>query len=147
MIEHTSLDDGFFEQVQVNKKAKSAFQGAAKWGKFVAIIGLILVGGWFLFEMVIIIGVFFTKGFTSYGAGRAISDVFFGLIHTLPFIFLLKFSNNIKASSQSNNEAAFTKAMLNHRNLFRLMGVLWIFYLVGTMIAIAVFGTAGLGLS
>lgn len=146
MIDNRSLDDGFFENVQHNKKIKNAFQGAAKWGKIVSIIGLVLVGGWFLFEMAIIVVALFTKGLSSYGAGRALGEILAGVLNIVPFIILLKFSNNIKTGINSDNDETFTKAILHHRNLFRFLGVLWIFYLIVFVIVLALLGTAGLGL-
>lgn len=145
MLENTSLDEGFFENKQLNVKVKSAFQGTAKWGKFVAIVGLVLVGGWFLFQISIIVAVLFNKGFSSYGAGKAIGEIFVWSLNLIPFILLLKFSNSMKTGLQINGEEAFTKALLQHRNLFRYLGVLWIFYLVVFVITLAVLGTSGLG--
>ncbi len=123
---------------------------AAKWGKFLAILGFIITG------LLILAGII--MGFVMNSvkdemnpAGMAFPPVLFSIfyvliaaIYIIPVIFLNSFSNNaIKAVNDSNTES-MTISMRNLKNLFVFVGVSTIVMLILYTIALISIGIAAM---
>ncbi len=123
---------------------------AAKWGKFLAILGFIITG------LLIIAGV--AMGFVMNSVqdemnpvGMAFPPVLFSIIYVIiagiyiiPVIFLNTFSNNaIKAVNDSNTES-MTISLRNLKNLFVFVGISTIVMLALYTVVLISIGIAAL---
>jgi hypothetical protein len=100
----------------------------ARWGKFLAIMGIILLS---------LIGIFMAamtmKVSTSNFMGTSVSLIpmiimmlVMGTIYVFPIIFLFRFSTKIRRWLQQKDEAAFVKGFANLKMLFQYIGILTI---------------------
>lgn len=147
MNEENILDLGVEKSMSVNKRAKSAFNVISNWSKFISIFGLIIAGGILLFNLGIIILVIFTRegGIHPNKIWSAFFEIFYGVLYVLPFVYLLRFSNKLKASINSNNEEAFAVGLNYLKKAYRLLGLIVIFSTIVFLFALVVYGPAKVG--
>lgn len=130
-------------------------RSAAKWGRFLAIVGFIFSG------IMVLAGLGFsflisTMGSygsdsgvgigplaaLSWGAGMGILYVVLGGIYFLPCWYQLRISNNLLQAIATDNEYNYTEAFRYQKALYRFFGimmivVLSIYPLVGILVALA----------
>lgn len=137
--------------------AKSHLIDTARWARFIAISGMIIIG---LFIIAAFVGIGFSNTTTTYsppgtvdmsdeisGAlrmGMIIVSIVMGIITFFPLLFLLRFSNHMKTAIHANDQEAMNEAFLNMKRYFRFLGILFILGLVFyvLMIVIQVFASA-----
>ncbi len=136
---------------QLTPEALRFLMSAAKWGKFLAIIGFICLG--FLILAGIFMGLIFTimeSKMTSFlGSGMLIAPkwlsvffVLFSVITFLPVYFLNVFSNKVTRSVRNNDTNNLTSAFRNLKNLFAFIGIYTIVMIVIYIIIIILFASA-----
>lgn len=135
---------------QFTAESASFLLKAAKWGKFLAILGFIIAGLMivsgimmsFVLNMVSEEAVPLNMPFSS-GVLSIIYIIFAG-IYLIPVVFLNSFCNNaIKAVNLSNTQS-LTASIRNLKNLFVFIGVSTILILVLYTVVLIVVGTAAL---
>jgi hypothetical protein len=154
MENNSILDQGYDHlstQGDLSAEAKDYLGSAAKWAKFLAIMGFIMCGFFVLAALAMFaIGNQFdsladsgsNSPFSSIGGGMYGAYLgFFYLLFTLPVFFtclyLYRFASKMKASLNSS-ELTATDAFLNLRNYFRLRGYLVIAFLIFYLLILVV---------
>lgn len=127
--------------------AKSYLQETAKWGKFMAIIGFVMLGFMVLGILLALttgasLGLFSELSGLG-GAGMGIFMFFYMLfilaIIFFPTFYLYKFSTQIKSAINSNDDAVLTEAFGNLKSLYKFWGVFTAIFL-GLYLLIFLFG-------
>jgi hypothetical protein len=125
----------------VDQTIKNHLYDAAKWGKFLAIVGFIMC------TLIVIAGIFAAasyneidsyRGYGRYngrsstsgmGVGVMIGYILVGLLYFFPCLFLLRFSNQMKTALIADDQATLTTSFQNLKVLFRYVGVLMIVFI------------------
>ena len=135
---------------------KSHLSETAKWGRFLAILGMIFLGLLILFFMGIfsflpsIMGFSLPAG-TPYNfstTGFIVIMAFYLIaicaIWFFPLLFLLRFSNQMRAALNGNNQNELNSSFQNLKRLFRYVGIVTIIalaiYVLIAIIALISFG-------
>jgi hypothetical protein len=120
---------------------------AARWGRFLAIVGFIFCG------LIIIIGLVALasvgslerefggrgSGFGSgLGAGLFVVYILIAVIYFFPCLFLLRFSNAMKIAIAANDQVQLTESFKNLKVMFRYVGILTIIILCFYALALIV---------
>jgi len=141
----------------IDPATKAHLSETARWAKFLAIVGFVLIG--FMVLMVIFAGAFLgtlTSGFrtsetSAPAAGMAASFQFFFLIlfvaiYFFPCLFLFHFANKMKTALAANDQETLNTSFQNLKKFFRFIGILTIIVLAfyAIIILFALLG-AGLG--
>ena len=141
--------------LSIDPVTKAHLSEAAKWARFLAIVGMIFLA------LIIVFGVFGSTmlfssigGFEGDATGMAAygSGIFAGymiviaLIYFFPLLFTLRFENNVRTALNTNNQQALNTGFQNLKACFRFIGILTIIGLVFMAIAVlfAVMGAAAL---
>lgn len=120
-------------RVIIDETGKAHFLEMAKWTKFLAIMGFIMMG------IMIVAGLFMGSIFASlpvYNTVGALSGIGFAVFYTLisaiyfyPVYALYKFSTLIKQALAHNDTAIFNEAIAYKKNMYKYMGILMIIIL------------------
>lgn len=125
-----------------SKEIRAHLSQTAEWGKFLAIIGYVILG--------IMVLLAFLMMFALSGIRKTIpvfSPVILGSvyliftgIHFIPVTFLYRFSAEAKGALRSNDEEQYVAAFKNLKSLFKFMGIYTIVVMVlyGLFILLAV---------
>ncbi len=123
--------------LDVNDRVKSILLNMARWTKFLAIMGFIMMG--------IMIATFAVVSFNvpgnsiAYKAGYTFGILIFVLgIYFYPTYALLRFSSKIKMAFTSVNQEQFEIGLNNLKNSFKYIGILMIICIILYGVAIAV---------
>ena len=130
---------------------------AAKWGKFLAIFGFIICG------LIIVAGLFMaanvneltstSRRYSMYddgaalqgmGAMMAVIYIILAAIYFFPCLFLLRFSNKMKAALQTDDQAMLTASFQNLKVMFRFVGILTIIIIAFYLLAFIAGGIASM---
>jgi len=128
--------------LSIDPITKAHLTDTAKWARFLAIAGLILLGLGVLF-MILSLTVLGNTGFTRYTyngmekeeltAGMKITVfvlmVIFCGIAFFPMWYLLQFANKMRIALYSNDQEALNTSFLNIKRYFRYVGVITIILL------------------
>lgn len=125
--------------INVDQTAKSHLAEAAKWAKFLSIMGFIFCG------FIVLIGLFFgtfvsmfssqygennpyndLPTSTGFGASMAVLYIVIALIYFFPCLFLFRFSVKMKAALASNDQEVLNTAFHNLKASFRYVGIIMI---------------------
>lgn len=144
-MEHTSNTSLF--SLSIDPITKAHLGEAAKWARFLAILGMIFL------VLIIFVGVFGSTilfssmnsfegddtGVAAYGSGIfAGYMIVAAVIYFFPLLFTLRFANNLRSALNTNNQQALNTAFQNLKACFRFIGILTIIGLVFTAIGIIV---------
>lgn len=150
MEDRNILDEAYSNpDTGLSTLAKSYLQETAKWGKFLAIVGFVMLG-------LVVLGILFALtlspsslfseliGFGGMGAGMGIF-MFFYLLFVIAIIFfpsyyLYKFSTQIKSAINSNDDVVLTEAFGNLKSLYKFWGI-FIAIILGFYIIAFLFGS------
>lgn len=138
---------------------RSSLTEAAKWGKFLAIVGFVMCG------LIVILAFFIGTIMTSLGALGSMGDMegmegmggsglpgfmggafltvlylLIGLLYFFPCLFLFRFADKMQLALRSEDQQYLTTSFENLKSLFKFMGILTIIvlclYALGILIAI-----------
>ncbi|HKZ67191.1 MAG TPA: DUF5362 family protein [Chitinophagaceae bacterium] len=137
--------------INVDQTAKSHLAEAAKWAKFLSIIGFISCG------FLVLIGIFFgsfMSMFSSqygnnpyselptsspeFGAAMAVVYIIIALIYFFPCLFLFRFATKMKAALASNDQEVLNTSFQNLKASFRYVGIITIVMLAFWVLAFIV---------
>jgi hypothetical protein len=117
----------------ISEISQSNLNTAAKWGKFLAIVGfvfcgvLVLVGIWAqVFLSTSRTYAYETAGLKYMWIGYAI----FSLILFFPCLYLFKFSNKMQAAIRTSSQENLDAAFINLKSMFKFYGIFTIVMLV-----------------
>jgi len=140
--------------LSIDPAAKSHLSDAARWAKFLAIIGFIMCG---LIVLVgIFAGTFFERFYSSryegfdtnmqmntrgLGVFATVLYILIALLYFFPCLFLFNFASKMKTALLSDDQSSLNASFQNLKKTFRYLGVLTIivlsFYIIVLLIALA----------
>jgi hypothetical protein len=144
--------------LSIDPATKNHLGEAARWAKFLAIVGFIMCG------LIVVLGIFFGSIFAGmtgrYGrydsdvdmggalaTSMAIMYVFIAVLYFFPCLFLFRFATKMKAALASNDQETLNGSFQNLKIMFRYVGILTIIFLslyaIILLIALAGAGTSG----
>ncbi|MBS1587583.1 MAG: hypothetical protein JSS82_18770 [Bacteroidetes bacterium] len=144
---HEQNDSGIFN-LEVDEVAKSHLLETARWGKFLAIVGFIIIG------LMVLLGLFGGMAASSFGGGGLLGGLsgvslllFYLLIAALyfyPCFTLYRFASNMKPAINTMNRQQFNSALGNMKALFQYMGIMTIIMLslYGILLIFVIIGLA-----
>ena len=137
--------------LSIDPVTKAHLSEAAKWARFLAILGMIFL------VLIILVGVFGSTvlfssmsgfegdstGMAAYGSGIVAGYmIVIAVIYFFPLLFTLRFANNARTALNTNNQQALNTAFQNLKACFRFIGILTIIGLVFMAIGL-IFGVMG----
>ncbi len=132
MDENNLLND----DLQFSPHIKILLRESAKWGKFLAVIGLIFSGMIVVFAFILpslidSISAAQHSEFLPEGskAGITFNFILIAALIFFPCLFLLRFSNSIKKAIEEINQDEFTMAFSNLKTLLKFYGIVTIIIL------------------
>jgi hypothetical protein len=109
-----------------NMKINEYLFEAAKWGKFLAIVGYVMMGLLVVLAFVMMFGV----SLLSKAAGTGFPMIMIGMVYLvlaglyfIPVTYLYKFSVQMKQAVESQDEGLYTTGFENLKSLFKFMGI------------------------
>lgn len=145
------LDDGtHYDGLQLTAESRMYLAESAKWAKFLAIIGFVMMGLMALFGLFFgtIMGTAMSTlgddaGASAFSAiGGFMSFIYIGLavLFFFPFNYQYKFATRVKAALVNNDTATLTDALMNQKSMFKFWGIYMIvmlcFYGLGFLLAL-----------
>jgi hypothetical protein len=149
VMEHQQ-DSSLFS-MSVDQAGKAHLAEAARWAKFLSVMGFIGCG------LIVLVGVFFgsifssfTSGFersspygevsptTGLGAAMAFVYIIIALIYFFPCLFLFRFATKMKTALASNDQETLNTSFQNLKATFRFIGILTLIGLCFWVLAIVV---------
>ena len=123
----------------IDEEAKGQLLETARWTKFIAIIGFVLLG------LLILVGIAFGMGMSMLGSMTELNDtpgfgrglgigmmfvyLLMALLYFFPVYYLFKYSTLIKPSILHGNQEQFNLALSYQKRMFKFMGVIMIIIL------------------
>jgi len=138
----------------IDQSSRTHLAEAAKWGKFLAIVGMIIC------VLIAVIGIFvsvflssfssqFDNGYdgtTAFGTGIKIFMIIlyvgFAVLYFFPCLFLLRFANHMKNALASNDQTTLNTSFQNLKITFRYLGIVTI-VIISFYLLFFFFGLAG----
>jgi hypothetical protein len=137
-----SIDQGLnlnSSELKVTEYIRKDLLTAAKWGKFLAIMGFVSIGLIFLGAL----GLFITAATVPFiGSQFALMGfvyIVMAVVFVFPTLYLLRFSNSTKVGIESDKQAEFENGIENIRSLFKFIGIYTI-VIIGIYVLIFIFG-------
>ena len=130
--------------LSIDPTTKSHLSEAAKWARFLAIMGFIFLGlmvvGGVIAGVVMATSLSQFEGETGsgyvaggmmggFGAGMAVIYIILAVLYFFPCLFLLRFATKIKQALASNEQTDLNLGFQNLRAMFRYLGILTIIIL------------------
>jgi len=144
----------------IDNTSRSHLNEAARWARFLAIVGFVLVG--IIAIVAIFGGSYLSRAFSNSGSGTSpfgdayssgftIGIILYYLVIALliffAYLFLYRFAVNIKTALNSNEQDILNKGFQNLKILFRYWGILTIiglcFFAFAFIVAIIIGSSAG----
>lgn len=152
MEQQNQIQDSPLFGLSIDPVIKAHLSETAKWGKFLAIVGFVFCG------IILLAGIFIVSAFSSvektyssygntsliasFGPGIFVIYIIIAVLYFFPCLFLLRFSNKMKAALAADNQPELTASFQNLKILFRYVGILTIILLSFYLLAF-IFGGLG----
>lgn len=137
------------QKLEITDEITEQLQGAAKWAKFLAILGFVFIG--FLVLVGFMLSIFMTLLPASPFLQLPFPGFLFGLIYLLlalvyffPILYLFRFSTNTKQAISAREPQKMLKAFENLRSHYRYIGIVMIVMLGLYLLTLAFMLFAGL---
>lgn len=142
MIENTPKD---LFGLNVDAAASEHLAEAAKWARFLAIAGFVMIG--LIVIIMLAAGAFFGSMMPGMGAGMTsgiflIYAVIIGAVWFFPALFTYRFATHMRRALAGNDQQALTVAFQNLKITFRYIGIIAIIFIA---IYALLFVFAGIG--
>ncbi len=122
--------------LDIGGTSRSYLLETAKWSKFLAIVGFVMIG---LFVVVAIgIGFFMGSQFDGMmggasamgGIGIAAMYLLIALLYFFPTLYLYRFAKQMRAAIDNNNQGALDESFGNLKSCFKFMGIMTVVMLI-----------------
>ena len=128
-----------FFSLEIDSPIKSHLYEAAKWGKFLAIMGFVFCG------LIILAGIFagsimgkFTATDESLGGGMmagmgammSVVYIVIAIVYFFPCLYLFRFATKMKTALNGNNQPDLNASFENLKSMFKFVGILTVIFLV-----------------
>lgn len=116
------------KQIVITDEVKGYLLVAAKWCKFIAIVGFVGLGILALFGFFAMLGVPLMQRNNVYAASVLFGLVYiiFAIVYIFPLLYLYRFSVEMKLGVLNNDEGEMTSGFLNLKKLAKFTGILTI---------------------
>ena len=138
--------------LNLDQTGRSHLAEAARWAKFLSIVGFIMCG------IIVLVGVFFGSVFSTLTSGygnspyddlsasaasglgtmAAVFYIIFALIYFIPTLFLYRFATKTKTALASNDQVVLNASFQNLKACFRFVGILTIIMIALWLLAMIV---------
>ena len=143
----------------IDQSSRAHLSEAARWGKFLAIVGFVLCG--FIVIAAIFAGSIFALMSNSYsdeyrnsaqltgGVGIFVTIFYIGIaiLFFLPYLFLFRFATRMKSALNTNDQLTLNTSFQNLKIMFRYVGILTIvmlsFYALAILMVIIMAASSG----
>ena len=140
--------------LNIDPSSKAHLNEAAKWAKFLAIMGFIVCG------LIVLIGIFAGSIFSrmssyrsfdtevntsSFAAAAAVIYILIAVLYFFPCLFLFRFAVKMKTALMSDDQNTLNTSFQNLKKTFRYVGVLTIIVLSFYILALIIGLASGLG--
>ena len=130
---HEQLDAGLSENLELNDMALGYLAEAAKWGKFIAIVGFVMIGFFVIFALFFgaIIGnvssILEGSGMDAMNGG-IVTGMYLAMtvLYFFPTLYLYKFSVKTAAALREKSSLGFALGAGYLKSMFKFMGILLI---------------------
>jgi hypothetical protein len=112
--------------ISVNNEIKEYLTETSKWGKFLAVVGYIGMGLLCLIGIAVMIGfsIFSKVSDANFPMGvLGFVYIIIAVVYYFPVNYLHKFSSQMRAGIESNNQEVVTTGFENLKSLFKFMGI------------------------
>ncbi len=144
--------------LNIDAQSRSFLSESAKWGKFLAIMGFIacvfiVIGGIYLAtqasEMNRAMGQYGYYRTEVRGLGPIMAAIYIvgALIYFFPCLYLLRFSNQMKAALAAENQENLTASFQNLKSMFKFVGIMTIIVIALYLLVIVIGVTVGVAAS
>lgn len=125
----------------INETSQSNLNTAAKWGKFLSIVGFILCG------IMVVGGIFAQALLSSARTFQYDTDAvkYIGIVYAIcavilffPCLYLFQFTNKMQMAIRTSNQGSLDAAFINLKSMFKFYGIFTIVILVIYAIAFVV---------
>lgn len=135
----------------VDEEARAHLLETARWTKFIAIIGFVILG------LLILVGILMGLGLSvasqmydtanlgsAFGTAMMVMYLVLSLLYFFPILYLYKFSVLIKPAIHTGNQQQFNLALSYQKRMYKFIGImlLVVFGLYAVMIIAAILGAA-----
>jgi hypothetical protein len=147
-----STNESNLFELQIDHNGSAFLKEAARWAKFLAILGFIFCGLYVLFAL--FAGSIFATAFRSFGsAGVAYSGsgfislfyIAFAILYFFPCLYFYNFAVKMQAALRENNQDQLNGSFKNLKSCYRFLGILTIiilgFMVLGIIIALISLGS------
>ncbi|MBN8852588.1 MAG: hypothetical protein BGO55_02425 [Sphingobacteriales bacterium 50-39] len=146
----TNATSSLFE-LQVDHESTAYLKEAARWAKFLAIVGFIFCGLFAIFGL--FAGSLIGRMYSSVGVGQsgAMGGAFFSIVYILiallyffPCLYTFNFAKKMQVALASNDQAQLNQSFRNLKACYRFLGILMVICLSlwGLGIIFAIIGAA-----
>ena len=121
----------------IDHSTRAHLSEAAKWAKFLAIVGFVMCG--LIVLLSFFVGTLFTRTSSRYedfdgqsfgasGLGIIITFIYLaiGILYFFPCLFLFRFANHMSAALNTNEQETLNRSFQNLKIMFRYVGILTI---------------------
>ncbi len=138
------MEEALSNSIVLNDQGKEEIGSAARWAKFLAILGFVFSG--LIIVMGLIIGPIIS-GISALSGSESILSAFptaifivfylaLGILYFIPCWFLYKFADNTDKALRRNSTELFTESMINLKRMFKFVGIFTIVILALYLLAI-----------
>ncbi len=140
MESNQPLDSNFKEGLHLSGQSLGYLKETAKWGKFLAIVGFVMLGLVMLIFLLLAIFVGSTglaaldgpesAVFGAMGAATIMFYVFlFIIFYFIPSLFLYRFATNMQIALRNEDSDTLQTSLSNMKSLFKFFGILTAIFL------------------
>lgn len=127
MMHDDILDTNVSDSVGLNEEIKGYLYETAKWGKFLAIVGFVMVGFMVIAALFAgsIMSMMGNEAFAMMG-GAFITILYLAMaaIYFMPCLYLYRFSTKTKAALDLGSSMDLTEAFSNLKSVYKFWGIL-----------------------
>ncbi|PWU02122.1 MAG: hypothetical protein C5B52_06035 [Bacteroidetes bacterium] len=125
---------GSLFELQVDPVSIQHLQDAARWGKFLSIVGFIMIG--LLVLLGVVMGTVLSLFSGSVGAGFflgakiSVFYVAFAFLYFFPCLYLFRFAKQVQAAFRTNDQESLIDGFGNLKSCLKFVGILTIVAIV-----------------
>ncbi|WP_294669952.1 DUF5362 family protein [uncultured Fluviicola sp.] len=136
--QHIELDS---DQLKINNSIKENLMTAAKWARFLAIIGFVFTGFMGIASLFVLV----TAMASGIGMLMLMAVVYIGLtlVMIFPALYLIRFAGSTEKGLNSNKQGEFDYGIQNLKSLFKFTGIYTIVVIVLYIVYIFVLAQVG----
>lgn len=135
-------------ELRIDAETTSFFGQAARWAKFLSIVGfvvcgLIVLSSFFMGAiMSAMSGIYGERGMAAAGGAMTVVYILIALLYFFPCLFLYNFASKMQVALRTLDQEAFNKSAGNLKSCFKFVGIVTLIVL-SFYALLLVFGLGG----